>query len=330
MKKLTTYSIILLAFTTTLHATEPGISDQLTQCKTVKDDIKRLQCFDLIEIKEDHALKNRVNSETSPAQMINNQRTVNPKPSVFPALIADLDEPNFFISYGNLDFLGSTKKAVLLGGGKRHAVKTFDVFSDSRPLSLNVFGQIRSQFDVDELDTRNNRGGALINTDFSVGGELVQSLDNWNWRFSYMHRSTHLGDEFIIDNQNYLQDRINLSYEVIEWTAHTQLKSIDLYAGLGFITRSEPRNLEKSMWQLGSQFNGNSWHGFKPILAVDLKSWGTYDWNINVNLRAGVEISQWTLKPFQVFLEYQDGHSPYGQFYTEDLTFTGLTFLQNW
>ncbi len=330
MKKLTTYLIILLSFTTSLQATESGISDQLTQCKTVKNDIKRLQCFDQIELKEDHALQNRANNETSPAQLINNQPIVSPKPSAFPALIADLDEPSFFISYGNLDFLGSTKKAVLLGGGKRHAVKTFDVFSDSRPLSLNVFGQIRSQFDVDELDTRNNRGGALINTDFSVGGELVQSLDNWNWRFSYMHRSTHLGDEFIIDNPNFLEDRLNLSYETVRWTAHKAIKQWDLYAGVGFITRAEPSNLDKSMWQLGWQYQGNTWRGIKPIWAVDLNSWGAYDWNINVNMRAGIEISQFSDTPFQLLFEYQDGHSPYGQFFTEDLTFAGLTFLQNW
>ena len=253
----------------------------------------------------------------------------NDKASHFPALIADLDETSLFISYGNLDFLGSDKKAVLLSGGKRHPIRTMN-WLEGRPMSLNVFGQIRSQFDVDELDTRNNRGGALINTDFSIGGEIVQSLDHWNWRFSYTHRSTHLGDEFIIDNQNYLQDRINLSYESIKWMAQTNIKQWDFYAGLGFITRSEPGNLDQSMWQLGWQFQGKNWHGIKPIWAVDLKSWGAYDWNINVNMRAGIEISQWTLTPFQLLFEYQDGHAPYGQFFTEDLTFTGLTFLQNW
>lgn len=308
--------LLLLALADSSFAAEheSALLAQLKHCQTLMDNDKRLDCYD--QIKQVDEVNNQSPSQTKPR-------------SQFPDLIADLDESNLFISYGSLDFLGRSFNSVLLGGGKRQSVRSFK-WADRRPLSFNVFGQIRSQFDVSELDTRNNRGGALINTDFSVGGELVQSLDHWNWRFSYTHRSTHLGDEFIIDNQNYLQDRINLSYETIKWSAHTRLKNWDLYAGAGLITRSEPGNLDKIMWQLGWQYAGKKWHGFKPVWAVDLKSWGAYDWNINVNMRAGVEIDQWTDRPFQLLFEYHDGHAPYGQFYTEDLTFAGLTFLQNW
>jgi len=294
------------------------LNQALQKCHSLTSDTERLACFDAIslnvdiEVVENNALK-------SPESKIQNH---------FPALIADLNEPNLFISLGNLDFLGRSARAVLLGGGMRQSVKDFE-FND-RSLAFNIFGQIRSQFDVNELDTRNNRGGALINTDFSVGGEVVQSLDNWNWRFSYTHRSTHLGDEFLIDNPEFLDERINLSYEVVRWDAHKAIKNWDFYTGLGFITRSEPGDLDKLMWQAGWQFQGNRWHNIRPIWAVDLTSWGAYDWNINVNMRAGIEVHQLTNSPFQLLFEYQDGHSPYGQFYTEDLTFSGLTFLKNW
>ncbi|TDR18358.1 DUF1207 domain-containing protein [Marinicella litoralis] len=302
-------------------ASSDHIYQQLQLCKKITNNTERLTCFDQIN--------HRSNDSTDAAKATTSHDEHTKQPSSFPSLMADLGEANFFISYGNLDFLGGTKKAVLFNAGMRHPINTFD-WSEGRPLSFNVFGQIRSQFDVNELDIRNNRGGALINTDFSVGGELVQSLDHWNWRFSYTHKSTHLGDEFIIDNQNYLQERINLSFEAVKWTAQTNINHWDLYAGVGFITRSEPGNLDQAMWQLGWQFQGDYWHGVKPIWAIDLKSWGAFDWNINVNMRAGIEISQWTQTPFQILFEYQDGRSPYGQFFTEDLTFTGLTFLQNW
>jgi hypothetical protein len=316
MKKNIALLLILSTFTSSPFAQANDISSQLSHCKSINDATKRLSCYDQINPQE-----STVSNDTDTVEMAS--------VSEMPEFIADLDEPNLFISYGNLDFLGRSFKSVLIGGGKRQTVKSFNWFG-KRSTAFNVFGQIRSQFDVSEIDTRNNRGGALINTDFSVGGELVQSLDHWSWRLSYTHRSTHLGDEFIIDNQNYLQDRINLSYETVKWTAHKDLNLWDIYAGVGLITRSEPGNLDKVMWQLGWQFNGNKWRGFKPVWAVDLKTWGAYDWNININMRAGVEIDQWTDKPFQLLLEYQDGHAPYGQFYAEDLTFTGITFLHNW
>lgn len=313
------YIFITLLFSCSAMA-QNTFKQQLTDCQTLTVNSARLACYDAISIETETKGENDLTVETEKTEVLRNQ---------FPALIADLNEPNLFVSIGTLDFLGGSARAVLLGGGKRQSVKDFE-FSNGRSVAFNVFGQIRSQFDVNELDTRNNRGGALINTDFSVGGEIVQSLDHWNWRFSYTHRSTHLGDEFLIDNPEYLERRINLSYETVRWDAHKAINNWDFYAGLGFITRSEPGNLDKFMWQTGWQFQGNLWHNIKPIWAVDLTSWGAYDWNINVNMRAGVEIHQFTNSPFQLLLEYQDGHAPYGQFFTEDLTFAGLTFLKNW
>ncbi len=223
---------------------QDDINQELQHCQSIASNSARLACFDAINI-------NTVDADT----VKNDESEVNEEQvkNHFPTLIADLKEPNLFISFGHLDFLGGSSRAVLLGGGMRQSVKDFE-FSNGRSVAFNVFGQIRSQFDVNELDTRNNRGGALINTDFSVGGEIVQSMDAWNWRFSYTHRSTHLGDEFLIDNPEYLENRINLSYETVRWEAHKNIKNWDLYAGLGFITRSEPGDLDKLMWQAGWQF----------------------------------------------------------------------------
>ena len=304
----------LIVITATAQAADVS-HKQLLQCQTIKQDNKRLACYD--------ALSEAVKDD--PEQHQNMQ----PKPNKFPVLWADLDEANLAISLGQLDFLGETKSAVLVSGGMRHKIKDFN-WGENQSLTFNAFGQIRSQFDVEQLDTRNNRGGALINTDFSVGGELVKSMKHWNWRFAYAHRSTHLGDEFIIDNPQYLIERVNLSYETVKWTAHKNFNQWDVYAGVGLVTRSEPSDLGKTMYQLGWQFQGNRFLGVKPLWAVDPNSWAAYDRKIRVTMRAGIEVDQWTAHPFQLMLEYQDGQSPYGQFYDEDLTFTGFTFLQNW
>lgn len=311
--KFTLYCCMPILFYINAHANN-DINLQLKDCQSIVEDSSRLTCYDNIN----QSKQQKTKSETQSYR--DNQ---------FPSLIADLDEPNVFVSYGDLDFLGNNFNAVLLGIGKKKKMNTLS-FSDTNSIDFNIYGLIRSQFDVNQLDTRNNRGGALINTDFAVGGELVKSMSYWDWRFSYTHKSTHLGDEFLIDNPNYLEDRINLSYEVVRWTAHKQIKNWGFYAGLGYITRSEPSQIDKAMWQIGWQYQGDYWQGFKPIWAVDMKSWGAYDWKTNINIRAGIEISHFTDTPFQLMFEYQDGRSPYGQFYTENLTFSGITLMQTW
>ncbi len=321
MKYITLTLFLSCSLAGTLNAEPTNLKSQIQNCQELENDTARLECFDQISTKP----QNMALSETKVA--VKNQPEHN-KSNQFPILIADLNEPNLMVSFGQLDFLGRDFKAAFIGAGKRHLIRNFEL-PNGQTFSFNVIGQIRSQFDIDEIDTRNNRGGALINTDFSIGGEIVKSMENWDWRFSYTHRSTHLGDEFIIDNPEYLEDRINLSYETIRWDAAKSFDNWDIYAGVGFISRSEPSNLDKYMWQSGFQYQGE-WRSFKPVIGVDLTSWGAYDWNINLNMRAGIEIHQLTHTPFQLLFEYYDGHSPYGQFYTEDLTYTGLTLLKNW
>ena len=330
MKAIQTLTLMALCSTTpsviAAQAQNNNLPAQLAKCAAINSTAERLTCYDSLAA-------DSAESPTSETKIGHPNINTQMEKQHFPHLLAGLDETNLQFSYGRLDVLGDDFNAVLLGVGKNQSIKTWQ-FESTQPITFNIFGQIRSQFDVSQLSTRNNRGGALINTDFSVGGALVQNLDQWSWRFSYTHKSTHLGDEFVIDNQEYLEDRLNLSYETVRWSALKSINSWDLYAGLGFITRSEPGNLGKSMWHAGIQHVAkNSWGDWlqiRPVMGLDLKSWEATDWVINATFRAGIEVSQLTDLPFQVLFEYQDGHSPYGQFYTEDLSFMGLTFLQNW
>lgn len=308
MLKTTLFTLSIL-FTQTVTA---ELTKQLKHCRNIENQQHRLSCYDAITTQSE-------TSQKSPTA---------PEKQYIPPLIADLDEANLVISKGSLDFLDETFKAMLFSVGKRQKVKDFH-FNNGQTLRLNAFGQIRSQFDLKELGVKANRGSGLINTDYLVGGELEQSLPNWNWRLRYSHRSTHLGDEFLIDHQEYLTKRTNLSYETINWIAHKNLNNWDLYGGISYVLRSEPSNLGKAAWQLGWQYQTN-FKKVKPVWAVDLKSWQAADWNIDLTMRAGIEIGNLTATPFQILLEYQDGRSPYGQFYTDDSSYWGVSFLQNW
>jgi len=319
------YLLLLLVISAaTAKAATKKLAETLEECSQIQSDFGRLVCYDNLS----KAQRQQAEAQNDPHQPDDSQQIVKQSPEL-PALIADLDEAGFSYSLGRMDLLGSEFDAMLVGLGHRINVADFSL-SDQPDIYFNVFGQIRAQFDVEELSTRNNRGGALINTDFTVGGELVQKRPSWQWRLSYRHRSTHLGDEFLIENQDYLTKRINLSYETLKFLAFKSLGQWDIYGGGGFITRMEPSGLHKFKWQAGGQYKASGFSDFTPVLAMDLSAWAEADRNPNVTIRAGLEINKWFNRPINVFLEYQEGHSPYGQFFTEDFNYFGLSVYNHW
>jgi len=102
------------------------------------------------------------------------------------------------------------------------------------------------------------------------------------------------------------------------------------YLGGSAIVRSEPGNLDKFQLQAGLQYIGNSRKWFTPIFGLDFKSWQASNWHLNTSMKAGFEYSGFLDKPLQFMLEYYEGKSPYGQFYTEDLSFFGFSVNHYW
>ncbi len=309
-------AITFLFLSLNVHSQESSVQNALNLCREITIQQERLECYDAIntpvEKKENKELANKIGEFR------------------MSALLADLEEPRIFSTFGRMEFLGKDINAVLLGVGTRLKLKTFDILEYQKSIDFNLIGLVKSQFDVSEIDTRNNRGGALINTDFMIGAELVKNTKKGNIRLKYSHRSTHLGDEFLIDNPFYLDNRLNLSYETIDVLAYRNMNQWGTYLGGSFIVRSEPGSLEKFQFQAGVQFRGNQYRWFNPIFGLDIKSWQASDWHPNVSFKAGVEYTGFFDRPLQLLFEYYDGKSPYGQFYKEDFSFYGLSVNHYW
>ncbi|MCF6301551.1 MAG: DUF1207 domain-containing protein [Proteobacteria bacterium] len=312
MNKLAVYFFLTTAWFP-LHSVE------LKNCRSISDNEKRLECYDHIELDAENS------KHSSPNQQV--AKTPNKQ---FPALIADLEEPRFFVSYGSLDFLDNKINAVLLGAGSKVKLKTFDFNETLSDLDFSAFSMIQSQFDVDQLKVRNNRGGVLINTDFLIGGELAKSFDKGGLRLKYSHRSVHLGDEFLIDNPEYIEQRLNLSYETLDLLAYRNIKHFEIYFGASAVVRSEPRALGRYQLQTGIQYRGRQHNWFQALIGLDLKSWQATNWYTNLSFKAGIEINQLLEEPFQLMFEYYNGKSPYGQFLREDLKYTGISLNLFW
>jgi len=309
IKKILVFSLL---WTSILFAQSQPIVQSLESCREYKVSHERLACYDQISV-------------ANGVETIGNNKT-----KQMPALLADLEEPRIFTAFGSLDFRDDNFNAILLGLGSRIKLKTFDISPKNKAIDFNMIGLIKSQFDVSEIDTRNNRGGALINTDFMIGGELVKNFDKGNLRLKYYHRSTHLGDEFLIDNPEFVDDRLNLSYEAFDLLYYRNINRWGAYLGGSVIVRSEPSSLESFQAQAGAQYRGEKSNWYTPILGLDVKSWEASDWHANVSIKAGFEVNGLFDRPLQFLLEYYDGKSPYGQFLDEDLSFIGFSVNHYW
>ncbi len=307
---------LLLLLANSCMAKNQSLDNGINQCRAINNNQQRLSCYDQLASKN---AVDEVNKEQSQQDTLK-----------MPVLLADLEEPRMFGAYGSMNFLNQDINVILLGIGTRAKLKTIDIPRINQSVDFNIIGLIKSQFDVSELDVRNNREGALINTDFVVGGELSKNFRQGSLRLKYTHQSYHLGDEFLIDNPFYLDKRLNLSYETLEFLGFRKSNQWGVYAGGSLIVRAEPAGLGKFKLQSGFQYHGKKRQWFTPLFGADFKAWGETDWQINTSIKAGVEFYGFLDEPLQFMFEYYDGKSPYGQFIYDDLRFVGLSINHYW
>jgi len=238
----------------------------------------------------------------------------------FKPLLADPRWPHFsasyqyYIDYGLLTNVGS---ATL---GETFPLVRYDM-GEYGSVELDVQGGVFAIFNLSGESTD------LVNADYLGAIPLTYARGNFSVFTRLQHQSSHLGDEFLLDNPSVA--RINLSYEELTLLLSYELgDEIRVYGGGSYIFRSEP-DLKPWATQLGIEWQSQSIElplGLKPLAAIDLQDHEETNWDPDFSLRAGV---QWG-KPLgigrnlQLLLEFYNGQSPNGQFYKDHITYIGL------
>lgn len=115
--------------------------------------------------------------------------------------------------------------------------------------------------------------------DFRIGVPLTYGIDNWRYKFSYYHLSSHLGDEFAIRNDGSLSDRINYSRDA-------------LVLGVSWYPRAAWRLYAEADWAFHFDDGSQPW---EFLLGVDYAQpgptgvYGTPFFALNGHLREAVD-----------------------------------------
>ncbi len=253
-----------------------------------------------------------------------------PRGDIFRPLLADPKQPRLYISQRRVRFEGAglpaggqvdTVSAGLIGIGKDYGIWRRSQQNRCNGIQINLLGAIFSQFN---LDTDSDD---LINSDFLIGPEITLRRGAMSARIRGYHQSSHLGDEFILNNPGV--DRVNLSFEIFDGLLSFEGDWWRLYIGGGYLAGAKPE-LDPGLAQWGIELRGLRWRGenirFATVFGADFQSLELRDWDVTSSLVGGIEFSNPSgTHRARVLLAYLKGSVPFGQFFnTEKVKNYGL------
>jgi hypothetical protein len=239
---------------------------------------------------------------------------------LFDPLIADPRWPHFGASYQR--YLGDSE---LRNVGAVSLGESFSLYRGNVPLGgqweVGLQAGVFSIFDLD------GQSSDLVNADYFVALTGSYRLGDWQALARFFHQSSHLGDEFLLQNR---VERVNLSYEGLGLLLSRSVldEAVRLYGGGSVLVRRDPASLDPWAVQYGVELY-SPWRlarGIRPVAAVDLQNRQQNDWATDVSVRAGLQFEgvQVLGRKLQIVVEYFDGHSPNGQFYVDRINYIGI------
>jgi len=245
-----------------------------------------------------------------------------PRSNLFEPLMADPRWPRFSAGYRyytddpDVDHAG----AVSFG-------ETFSLYRNS------LFGgrwEVGFQAAVFSVFDLNSESMDLINADYWVGIPLSYRIGDFSVLGRVYHQSSHLGDEFLLREGIDRSRRINLSYEAVEALASYDIgEEFRVYGGFSYLFDRDPSDLKPWGTQGGVEYESSDTFAngrLRPIAAADLKFRQESGWDMDLSLRAGVQVESTFLNPRRIRLlaEYYNGSNPNGQFYSRKLEYVGF------
>ena len=255
---------------------------------------------------------------------------------LFLPLVADPREPYNYAAYRYGDKVVGKQAAAVALGDEFPMFRWRDVFPCHGDMQIGIQGGIWAVFNYKGIPHRNDESCELVNTDYFFGIPLTYAFDKWSFRSKLYHISSHLGDELIVNDPSYVYNRANPSFEALEIMTSYQLSlHLRTYFGPGFILHSDQSfpmdtfyvKYGTELRLLGQKLYYHQLYG-TPFLAIHLENWQVRDWNLDLFLETGYELSklQGVGRKMRLFIQYHHGYSYEGQFFLEKTQYGEVGF----
>ena len=252
-----------------------------------------------------------------------------PRGDVFCPLLADPKGQRSFVSYlhetsdqGDIN-LGSVGISDAFGLLRVGGPKPGDGFQ------VSLAGSVFAQFDLDSSSYD------LVNADYIIGLPITFRRKAFSTRFRLYHQSSHLGDEFLLRENNPKFVRENISFEAAEMILSLDGGPFRVYGGGEYLLRRDPKDLERYVAHGGVELRParrlirfGTVAGVRFVAGGDVKASEEQDWKPAVSIRTGFEFDRprdtdppgrrWGL-----LFEAYTGPSPYGQFFRNQVRYLG-------
>jgi len=239
---------------------------------------------------------------------------------LFPPLLADPRWPHFSVAYQYY-----INDPALKSVGATSFGETFPILRGDLPAGQWEVSLQAGVFAIFNLDAASKD---LTNADYFVGIPLVYRLDGFSVLTRLFHQSSHLGDEFLL--QNTRVRRVNLSYEELDILLSQEFgRWLRVYGGGGYLFDQDPSALKRWSTQVGAELE-SPWaflgEVVRPLAAIDVQNHEDTNWDTDVSVRAGIQLESPTFKStkLQLLGEYYDGNSPNGQFFERRIQYVGF------
>lgn len=171
-----------------------------------------------------------------------------------------------------------------------------------------------------------------LGTDWFISLPVEVRHNDWSGRIALMHRSSHLGDEFMIASG---AERIEFGHEALEVNAVRQLGPTRLYAGGAWVFRSNTEyelrarglgRYDRAELDLGAEHEWSLGPLGEAFAGVDLHAAERTDWNASIAVVAGAGLTHGG-RAVRLVARFHDGVSRLGEFFLTDERYVGLELV---
>jgi hypothetical protein len=166
-----------------------------------------------------------------------------------------------------------------------------------------------TQFEIELYDSNTLRGG-LLNTDFRASGLIYAKTGQHHFRLHIFHRSSHLGDDYMLRNADFRLNDKSLSYEQLDLIYYYQGRNIGIYAGLAEVI-SPYVFRERFMIQGGFQGSKRLWGSTDLIYGTDIKVYEENNFLPDIHAGIGLQFNRYAEPQLNIQFDSYYGQLPY-------------------